>query len=240
MASIHLQRKYGLLVLVFTILGGAPAQGAFLVEIDTDGKDDGAITFNTNFAFGGDTTTAAIGGTVPAVGLTGGDSIFGGDGVNEVDTYRYFYSPESDGDNLPLAGGTPLNNDGHAATGNPAGGSGLYNIYATWSRTNNVSGGDTRYTLFDQLDQQLFSVLIDQNTRQDNEGDGAGDEWIFLAQAELDAAGRYRLIQQSQSNTFVSMRSAGVLFDAVPEPTSAALVGLGGLALLLRRRARTD
>ena len=29
---------------------------AFLIEIDTDGADDGPITYSPNFSFGGDTT----------------------------------------------------------------------------------------------------------------------------------------------------------------------------------------
>ena len=48
----------------------------------------------------------------------------------------------------------------------------------------------------------------------------------------------YQLIQQAGANTFVSMRAAGVLFDAkaVPEPSGFLVAVLGGTILMVRRR----
>lgn len=218
------------------ILAAATAQAAFMVEIDTDGLDDGTLTYNSNFDFGGDTTTASQSAAATTVGLTGGDSIFGGDGINDPDTYVYYYTPGDDGDNLALAAGTALNNDGDFASGLPAGVTGTYDIYATWPITSNVSGGPTRYTLSDGV-STLFTVDVDQNTIQDGEGDGAGNEWIYLGTGLLETGKRYSLTQEAiGGNTFVSMRASGVLFERIPEPSSVLLLTLAGLGLIRRGR----
>ena len=80
------------------------SEAAFLIQIDTDGLDDGVLTYNSHFTFGGDTTTASQSAPSTAYGLSAADSIFGGDGVAEPDTYVYRYNPTSDADNLATAG----------------------------------------------------------------------------------------------------------------------------------------
>ena len=225
-------------------MASSSAQAGYVLEVDTDGADNGALAFNPNFGFGGDTTTASQSIFSTGAGLTGGDSIFGGDG-SAFDTYTYSYTPAVDGDNNgtnPVAGQV-LNQFGTLGSGVAAGGSGDYDVYAIWPHTNNISGGLTTYTLADGVNT-LFSVQIDQNNAappRDVDGDlvvdpGSGGEWIFLGTATLDANTAYTLTQESGAATFVSMRSAGILFDAVPEPASLGLMGLGGLAILGRKR----
>jgi hypothetical protein len=218
------------------------ASGAFLIEVDIDGMDDGILTYSPNFSFGPDTVTASQSQAGIAVGLTGGDSILGNGVFGGVrDTYVYTYDLAVDGDNLPLAAGIPLNNDGDLASGFAAGVSGIYRIYATWPLTNNVTGGPTTYTLTDDFSNELFSVLIDQNTAQGQDYPGfgvyAGDEWIFLASVYLDGTSAYTLTQQAVDSSFVSMRAAGILFDRVgiPEPTTWTLMVCCILALAARR-----
>jgi hypothetical protein len=200
-----------------------PAQAGFLVEVDTDGLDDGILTYNPDFSFGGDTTTASQSVASNALGMTGGDSIFGGDGVSQPDTYIITYNPAAEVDNLALAAGSDLG-AGNTASGLVGGGAGLYNVYATWPFTANVGGGPTRYTISTDGHADLVS-LVDQN--------GTGDVWVFLNTLDYSSGDIVVTQQPSGSNTFVSMRLAGVLFEAVPEPSTVVLLMMGALALII-------
>jgi len=201
----------------------ACAHGGFLLEIDTDGLDDGVLTYNPGFSFGGDTTTASQSVTSPAYGTTGGDSIFGGDGSAFPDTYKYTYSPDTMSDNLVIPAGQDLGG-GVLASGAVGGGPGVYSVYATWPSTANVSGGLTTFDVTTLGDS--FSVQLDQNNQ--------GGDWVKLGEINY-TSGAIDVTQSSTVNSFVSMRAYGVLFEAVPEPATVSLVILGGLMFIRRR-----
>ncbi len=232
--------KTDLLLLALVILTcTAAVPGATILEIDTDGADDGVLTYNANFSFGGDTTTASQSVTSTAFGTTGGDSLFGGDGTVLPDTYAYSYTPDLAPDNLVV----PLNFDlggGNLASGLVGGGLGTYRVYATWPYTENVSGGDTRYTISATGTADVI-VDIDQNFK-------GGDEWISLGNIVYSAPGTSIFVTQEPTiaNSFVSMRSHGLLFERicdrdqrpVPAPSSLSIVGIGlvGLGWVRQRR----
>lgn len=202
------------------------AQGVYLLEIDTDGLDDGTVTYHPNFSFGGDTTTASQSAASTAFGMTGGDSIFGGDGGLLPDTYIYSYTPSTttgDVDNLAVAPGTNLGG-GNVATGMAGGVSGFYSIYATWPMTSNVSGEPVTFSM--AHDGGLLVAPIAQN--------GFGHEWMLIGQVDLTADTTYQLSQESSLNSFVSMRSAGVMFELIEaRPTEPPSVPEGGASILL-------
>lgn len=219
---------------------GVTSRGAFIIQVDTDGAVNAAVTFNPLVSLGTGTAPVSVSSAQSAaVGITTGNSIFGGAAVAPVpDTYRFSYTPGTNLNNLVLMAGQALNNNGSTATGLTTGASGLYNIYVTWPRSGNISGGPTNFALSDGTNSLLT------NSYNPISGDGAletGGEWIYIGQAELDASTTYTLTQSSTSNTSVSMRSSGVLFDyvgpVVPEPSTMALLMLtvvGGIGLLRR------
>ncbi|MEQ8849822.1 hypothetical protein [Botrimarina sp.] len=215
-----------LAALAMGVASWAPA--AFLVQVDTDGADDGPFTPSPNFTFGGDTTTASSSVTSVAPLMPVGDSIFGGNGVNELDTYVYRYDPTSDADNLATGVtflGVDLGGEEVFSTGFAGGEAGPYRVYAAWPGTDTVSGGEVGYSVVSGA--ASFDVSVDQNTANDPRN-GFGDVWVLLGVIDYDGSSGILVTQTAGQNTFVSMRSAAVMFEAaVPEPSSLAVLALG-------------
>lgn len=241
--------KFTSLLTSTLVLGLAcSASAGYILEIDTDGLDDGPAAFNPNFSFGGNTTTASTSVASPAIGLSGADSIFGGDAPSggttpDPDTYVYTYTPGVDGDNddgLIPAGGQ-LNASGDFASGLAAGGAGAYAFYAAWPATTNVSNIPTNYVLNDGT-SDVAMVSFDQN--------GNDGTWVKLFDAVLDPSLTYTLTQTNTpafvdgggfnpdafNNGFVSMRASALFIDKIPEPTSVVLAALGMIGLGAARR----
>jgi surface-anchored protein len=74
---------------------------------------------------------------------------------------------------------------------------------------------------------------LDSSDAIDLESDEAHNSWSFTEAGTYDLS--WRWTGQHQNDDEVS-ESATFTFNVVPEPTSAALLGLGGLALMRRRR----
>ncbi|MEQ9459962.1 MAG: hypothetical protein RIG82_03280 [Phycisphaeraceae bacterium] len=219
---------------LFMAAAAANTQAAFIIEVDTDGADDAAVTYHPNFAFAGDTTTASTSSAALGVpGLTGGNSIFGGNAVNEPDTYVFRYTPGIDADNFSPAPATPINAT-DAFRGIAGGVTGNYRIYATWPFTTGVSAIPTTYTLNGSDSSSIIVAAINQNNPSNAPNSGFGNQWLLLGEVALTQGVTYKLVQTSSQNTFVSMRAAGIMFEA-PEPASAALL-LGIGCLITRRR----
>ncbi len=220
--------KYAMVVMVVgaTILADR-ARGAYLISIDTDGSASGtAITYNAGFAFGGDTTSASVSSTPSsAFGMPSANSIFGGNGATFPDTYVFTYNPASQVDNLAIPSGTDLGG-GNLATGISGGGPGVYAVYATWPVSGNVSGGNPSFTVSTAGDTFQTAAFSQIDT---------GNEWFLLGTIDY-TSGPITVTQEAGSNTFVSMRSSGVLFEAVPEPSASFLLGVTLFGLVLSRR----
>lgn len=225
--SIGIMKKGLFCAFAAIAIGGATTEAAFLIEVDTDGADDAVLTFSPNFSFGGDTTTASQSSPSSAFGMSGGDSIFGGNG-SAFDTYVFSYDPSVDADNLAITAGTDLGS-GNLASGITGGAPGVYSVYVTWPFTANVSGGPTNFSVTTAGDS--FSTSLDQNAG----GAGAGNEWFLLGDINW-TGGAITLTQESTAATFVSMRSAGALFEAIPEPASGVLALFAAGLLGARRR----
>jgi len=193
--------------LAAAVLATVVAEGAYLIEIDTDGTNDAPnIIYSPDFAFGAGTAPASVSAPSSAIGLTGGNSIFGGSG--SPDTYFYTHTPDTQADNLFLAPGTPLGN-GDFATGATGGGPGRYAIYATWPMTTNVDGGLTHYQTVTGGDGDLVS--IDQNGPG---GSGLGNVWVKIGEVDY-TSGPITVTQTPTISTFVSMRAGGLLFELI-------------------------
>lgn len=220
--------------LTMSLVSFAPA--AFLVQVDTDGADDGPFTPSPNFTFGGDTTTASSSIASVAPLLPVGDSLFGGDGVNEPDTYVYRYDPTTDADNLATGGqflGVDLAGNPKQGTGKTGGLAGLYRVYAAWPDTTNVNVNGVNYEAVSGADS--FFVTLDQNTANDPQR-GFGDVWVLLGVIDYDGSSGIIVTQTANVNSFVSMRSAAVLFEPVPEPSSVILLFGAAFVVGIRRQ----
>jgi hypothetical protein len=211
------------------------AQAAFIVQPDVDGSSAGtAGTKNPLMSYGngGTTNSWSVAGT--AVGLQPGNSAYGGNGT-PGDQYIFSYTPGTNADNVAFTAGDDLGN-GNVATGVTGGGSGQYNVYVAWPNTNNISDDGATPTNYVATSDGP-SVSADFNQDEHTNGALVGGPWVFLGTVQLTAGNTYTVTQTAPNSSFVSMRAAGVMWEAVPvpEPTSLGLLALG-LPLALRRR----
>jgi len=218
-------------------------QAAFIVEPIAGGKA------YANYAYTGAGGTAAsvtaLGGLAP--GLSGiNSSIFGGNGT--TDQYTFSYTPGTDADNTTFTAGQWLGDNfgtTNYASGVIAGASGDYNVYATWVVSANIGSPTTVPNLDFYVSSDgplLHPATVNQNTG--NTGTPGGNAgWFYLGTVSLTAGNTYTVVWDSIVDNFVSMRSAGVMWEPVlvPEPSTLVLSIAGGLALLglsFRRRNR--
>jgi len=232
-------QKFLALATALTIACAQTLQAAFIVEPIAGGKA------YANYAWiggaGGTAVVAQQGGTAP--GLSGiNQSIFGGS--VSPDIYQFSYTPGLDVDNTSFTPGQHLGDNygvENLASGVTGGGSGQYNVYATWVWSTAITGYGT---IFEVSSDDLPIVLppIDQNNGgTGNPGGNAG--WFCLGTVALTAGNTYTVEMTPLVSTYVSMRSAGVMWEmaAIPEPSTLALSIVGGAVLLgltTRRRNR--
>ncbi|MCA9229310.1 MAG: PEP-CTERM sorting domain-containing protein [Planctomycetales bacterium] len=240
--------KLLLVALSAMLLCATQSQAAFVAAVDLD--TSATQVLHPNFSFGGDTTSASSSALSYAVGLPPHQSIFGGNGLNFGDTYIMSYTPGTDADNFFPAAGSLLGSvtgfGTELASGAVGGGSGLYNVYVTVPSSANVNVAGSNFTITgDGAPVVLNAVnLNDGGTGADLDPGaafvgGANNAWFLLGSVQMTAGVTYTMTQDANANSFVSQRLAGVMWEKqIPEPTSIALIGMGGVALLAGSRRR--
>lgn len=242
-------KKTTFCVLMSALVLAGNSLAAFIVETHSTGRG------YSNFSGTGPSYTTTK-GTAP--GLLATSTAFGGNAVApNMDTYVFSYTPGTNADNWDVPDYQYFGN-GLYTTNLEGGQTGYYNVYITWISSANVDLDGC--TLAVTHDGGVVSWDRNPaNTAQyvnGNDGgtnwiaelwgpflpgtviSGANNKWLKIANEVLLTAGQtYTMTQVAKDNAYVSMRSAGVMWEfvRVPEPATLVLLSLGGL--LLRKRS---
>jgi hypothetical protein len=170
--------------------------------------------------------------------------VYGGNSPT-LDQYTFTYSPATDGDNVAFTAGDLYNSRGAlpdlAATGLAAVSTGTYNVFRIHpANPGTTLGNTTTYNV--QVNGGLtLTETIDQNPANFATGENVG-RWELIGSVDLlNPTDTVSVTMTPNGNPigFVSMRASGIMFEyvgPVPEPSSAALLALGSMIFLGRRR----
>ena len=117
----------------------------------------------------------------------------------------------------------------------------IHNVYATWYSQSNSGEGHTfsynegALTSFVRAKANSVNNLQLQWTAADNDPHNINFERIFAG--DITVAGNDGFaVTFDAALGFANIDAVVIDYTAIPEPTTTALLGLGGLALILRRR----
>jgi len=201
------------------------ASAAFIVEAHSSGKA------NANYSQGGNVLRES---TPPSSAIGTIATHHRWSSTADADPMVFSYTPGVDLDNTVLVPGTDLGN-GDLASGLPGGISGVYNVYATWPASTNVTGGPSTITVTNDGTPVVSSH--DLNTGGSGTP-GGNDAWLLVASGvPLSIGNTYSVSFERSSATWVSQRVHGVMWELqIPEPSSLLLSALGMLGVAGFRR----
>jgi hypothetical protein len=220
--------KYGVIAGVVIAMLAVNVEAAFIVETDVAGLA------NANYIGDGIPSSAAWPSPSRALGVTAPSAVFGGTGER---VYVFSYTPSPIGcldvDNVTFSPGADLLDVGAEpgqgiASGKAGGGTGLYNVYATWRASENVSDGGVAFTITSEGDDVVLP-MVQQRTSLEAAG---SDNWLLIAERIPLVTGRTYTVTQVANDpvNYVSMRSHGVLWEFVEaEEPLADVVAAGGV-----------
>jgi len=233
------------LVLVAVCVGmvASLAQAAFIVETHSSGKAYANFTYQ-------DGTTPSYSIQCYAPGLIATNTAFGGNGT--IDNYIFSYTPGVDADNTTFTAGDALGThridpaatlvaEDQLASGLAGSGTGTYKVYISWPKTGNANAAGSLITITSDGADIVLNP-IPQNgdpsfpATYTDIGAAGMDKWLCIGTVDLTAGNTYTVSQLANVASYVSQRSAGVMWEMVPEPTALVLLGLGSLLMVRRRR----
>ncbi|MDF7826330.1 PEP-CTERM sorting domain-containing protein [Pontiellaceae bacterium B12227] len=237
----ELARSISSSIVVIILLTAQTTLAAYIIEA----SDAAGRLGEGNFAYTGAGGTAASYSTASAGQLPATTDptptffslrhAWGGNGT--ADEYTFTYSPLTDGDNTAFAENTIFNLPQNLrSTGLSGGDAGTYNVYRIHPGTPGVSGGLTTYSLF--VNGALkTSESIDQNAANLTSGENIG-RWELIGSVDLlNNTDTVTVTMTPDTSTYVSMRASGIMFEyVIPEPSVVALLGIGSVLMLIRRR----
>jgi len=162
-------------------------------------------------------------------------------GSSSTDLGRVGWEP--DGTSISPSGQGFLQKDMSATyTFDLADGTVVHNVYSTWGFQGNSGSGHT-YTddegssTYTRVAAASTNNLILQWTDSASDTHDANFERIFAGDITVTGGNGYVVTFTAADTTSFPFVDAVVIdYTPVPEPTTTALLGLGGLALILRRR----
>ena len=212
-----------IVVLAVMATAAAGAQGAFMVETHNSGLA------NQNYSGNGTVSSDTYPSYSRAVGITAKNAVFGGTGD---DIYVFSYTPSPafcpDVDNVVFAAGTGLS-DNNAASGLTGGVPGLYNVYATWRASGNVSDKGAKFTTTGEGEPVVLSA-VQQKTINGVIPEGS-DSWLKVANGVRLVTGRKYTVTMVANDpaSFVSMRASALMWElAQPEVPVADITETDG------------
>lgn len=234
-------KKAILMSIVLVLILSVSVQAAFIVEPYPGGLASDHFSHNGAIFPTGSTPSDAPGLTPSHPSIYGGSAV-----LPELDTYIYTYTPGTDIDNWDVPQFQYFGN-GLYTTNKTGGQTGYYNVYITWPPSTGVSSlcditvtSDGKDVVWNDVDMNTGGTIALADSWDHDPAAtllGGNDAWLKIADnILLTEGGTYTVTQVANENTFVSMRSAGVMWEfvEVPEPAAMSILGLGGL--LLRRR----